>query len=193
MGQHQQPSTSHWHRGMDNRSDVDHGTGKPAAAAIRILPLPADTAVGNRDPMCVYRCPGDGQTLCTSCYRRLYSVAQSLLPIFGQCMFGVAMLLIMAGIALCIWGYVGEDIRPFQIFGPVSIGVGFLIYFVGCLICCREYSAFERNAKERAKREKARRGLDILADEDIVQWIQNEPEMYDDFKQVAAQILNQQM
>ena len=106
-------------------------------------------------------------------------------------MFGVAMLLIMAGIALCIWGYVGEDIRPFQIFGPVSIGVGFVIYFIGCLLCCREYTAFEKSVQQRAKREKARKALQLLSDNEVVQWIQSEAEMYEDLKQVASQILSQ--
>lgn len=54
--------------------------------------------------------------------RQCYKVAIPVLGLMGQCMFGLAMLFIVAGIALCIWGYVGTSITPFQIAGPICIG-----------------------------------------------------------------------
>ena len=67
------------------------------------------------------------QSPCTAAaakfWRHFYRLAQPTLQTLGQCMFGLAMLFIIAGIALCIWGYVGTAIRPFQIFGPVCIGM----------------------------------------------------------------------
>ena len=71
----------------------------------------------------------------------------------GQCLFGLAMLFLIAGIALCIWGYLGTAIRPFQIFGPVCIGIGVVVYIIGCLLCCKEYPDY--NAKLKETRSKA--------------------------------------
>ena len=134
------------------------------------------------------------QTLCTaaarSFWRYFYCVAQPALRSLGQCMFGLAILFIIAGIALCIWGYVGTPIRPFQIFGPVCIGIGLLIYIIGCLLCCREYPAFEKTLQKKVQQEKARRAVELLGKPEVIEWIQGEPELYDDFRIVATKMLN---
>ena len=100
------------------------------------------------------------------------------------------MLFIIAGIALCIWGYLGTAIRPFQIFGPVCIGVGIAIYVLGCILCCREYPEYERSLRETERQEKVRRALKTMSEKEAIEWIQQEPEVYDDFRQLAMQILN---
>ena len=61
----------------------------------------------------------------------------------SQLLFVVAMIFLLAGVAMCIWGYLGIAIRPFQIFGPACIGAGFSVYLFGCLLCCRHRSAYE--------------------------------------------------
>ena len=131
---------------------------------------------------------------CTSAFllfcRSIYRLWKPTLRTVGQCLFGLAMLFLIAGIALCIWGYLGTAIRPFQIFGPVCIGIGVVIYIIGCILCCRDYPDYEHNLKENEKKEKARQAIKILKQKDVIEWIQGEPEIYDEFKQLASQVLN---
>lgn len=131
------------------------------------------------------------ETQCASAWRCFYRFAQPTLRTMGQCMFGLAMLIIIAGIALCIWGYVGAAIVQFQVLGPVCIGIGVLIYVVGCIMCCREYPAFEKALRVKAKQEKTRRAIELLADREVVEWIQEEPELYQQFKFVSDTIIQQ--
>jgi hypothetical protein len=77
-----------------------------------------------------------------------------------------------------------------QIFGPVCVGVGLLIYVAGCVLCCREFPAFERTLARKAQQEHARQAVQLLAKPDVIDWIQGEPEVYDQFRLVAAKILN---
>ncbi len=97
---------------------------------------------------------------------------------------------LIAGIALCIWGYLGTAIPPFQIFGPVCIGIGIAVYIVGCILCCRDSPAYEQNLKEAERQEKARRAIKTLKQKEVIEWLQGEPEVYEDFKQLAIQVLN---
>ena len=100
------------------------------------------------------------------------------------------MLLIITGIALCIWGYLGTAIRPFQIYGPVCIGAGLAVYVLGCILCCREYPNYERRLAEQRKHEVVRRALDTLKDRDMISWLQGEPELHEEFRQIAKEIIN---
>ena len=122
-----------------------------------------------------------------SCWRTVWPPT---LRTIGQCLFGLAMMCIIAGIALCIWGYLGEAIRPFQIFGPVCIGGGLVIYVIGCILCCREYPSYEKNLIEAERQEKARKALNTLAQKEVIEWLQGEPDLYEEFRQISAQILN---
>lgn len=131
-------------------------------------------------------CAAAAQSCCRACYR----IAQPTLRTLGQCMFGIAMLFIIAGIALCIWGYVGTPIRPFQIFGPVCVGIGLLIYVVGCVLCCRQFPAFERTLQKKAQQENARKAVELLGKAEVIDWIHGEPEVYEQFRLVAAKVLN---
>ncbi len=100
------------------------------------------------------------------------------------------MLFLIAGIALCIWGYLGTAIRQFQIFGPVCIGIGAVVYIIGCILCCRDYPDYEHNLKETERKEKARQAMKTLKQKEVIEWMQGEPEVYEEFKQLAIQILN---
>lgn len=122
--------------------------------------------------------------------RSLYRLWKPTLRTVGQCLFGLAMLFLIAGIALCIWGYLGTAIRQFQIFGPVCIGIGVVVYIIGCILCCRDYPDYELNLKETERQEKARQAMKTLKQKEVIEWIQGEPEVYDEFKELAIQILN---
>ena len=63
-------------------------------------------------------CTGAAKACCRHCYK----FAIPALGLLGQCMFGIAMLFIISGVALCIWGYAGTSILSFQIAGPICIG-----------------------------------------------------------------------
>ena len=131
---------------------------------------------------------------CTSAFllfwRSIYRLWKPTLRTVGQCLFGLAMLFLIAGIALCIWGYLGTAIRPFQIFGPVCIGIGVIVYIIGCLLCCRDYPDYEHNLKESERKEKTRQAIKTLKQKDVIEWMQGEPEIYEEFKQLAVQVLN---
>lgn len=139
--------------------------------------------------MWVTSCPNEPKSPMRSCWRHLYQVALPTLRTLGQCMFGFAMLFIIAGIALCIWGYVGTAIKPFQIFGPLCIAIGCLIYVSGCILCCREYPAFERTLQRKAREEKTRRSIDFLGTPEVIEWIQTEPEVFEEFREISTRIL----
>ncbi|ELU01264.1 hypothetical protein CAPTEDRAFT_224312 [Capitella teleta] len=128
----------------------------------------------------------ESSSCCSGCARMLRPTLQAL----SQCMFGLAMLFLISGIALCIWGYVGTAIRPFQISGPVCIGAGCLIYVSGCVLCCRETPAFERTLERKAREDRTRRAIEVLAGSDVIDWIQSEPELYEDFRELSTRILH---
>ena len=186
LRQYGAPSASHHADIPDSIYDIQDRS----LETCRPLGLP-DISTHNQTLMWVTTSPTQPQSLCASCWRHFYRLAQPTVRTLGQCMFGIAMLFIMTGIALCIWGFVGDSIKPFQIYGPVCIGAGFFIYIIGCVLCCREYPAFERILHKKARQEKTRRAVDLLGDKDVVEWIQNEPEVYD-FREVATRILHQQ-
>ena len=100
------------------------------------------------------------------------------------------MLFLIAGIALCIWGYLGTAIRPFQIFGPVCIGIGVVVYIIGCLLCCKEYPDYNAKLKETRSKAHVTEAIKTLKQTEMIQWIQTEPEVYEEFKELAIQVLN---
>ena len=108
----------------------------------------------------------------------------------GQCLFGLAMLFLIAGIALCIWGYLGTAITPFQLFGPICIGLGIVIYVIGCILCCKEYPDYDTKLKESQRKEAVTEALKTLKQVSLIQWMQGEPEIYEEFKELATRILN---
>ncbi len=110
----------------------------------------------------------------------------------GQCLFGLAMLLLMAGIALCIWGFVGTAIPPFQIAGPLCLGIGLLIYAMGCVLCCRERPVFSGRLEKEALRHQTRQALRVLERDDVIRLIQDDPSMYSDFRQLSHGIFHLQ-
>ena len=99
------------------------------------------------------------------------------------------MLFLIAGIALCIWGYLGTAIRSFQIFGPVSIGLGIVIYIIGCILCCKEYPD-DIKLKETQEREAVTEALNTLKQPGVLQWMQSDPEICEEFKDLATKVLN---
>ena len=128
-------------------------------------------------------------TLWTKCLRHIHRHAEPTLRTCGQCMFCFAMLLVLSGIALCIWGFVGEPIYIFQIVGPTCIGCGFLIYFLGCMLCYRKHPQFERSIRIRSQNEKTRQIIDFLKNKDAVEIIQNGPNVLEDFREIASKII----
>ena len=123
------------------------------------------------------------------CCRLLWRAAGPALRVLGQCMYGLAMLTIIAGIALCIWGYVGTPIRQFQIVGPLCIAVGVLVYVMGCVLCCREFPAFDRTLKRREKEEKIRQAVDLLGQAEIIEWIRSDPQLYNELRTKTSRVL----
>ena len=100
------------------------------------------------------------------------------------------MLFLIAGIALCIWGYLGTAIRSFQICGPASIALGVLLYIVGCALCCKEYPEYDVRQQQAQRKETVVQAIKTLRQPAVVQWIQGEPDVYEDFKNLAVQVLN---
>ena len=131
------------------------------------------------------------QTSLKSRCTKLY--AGFLKPFFyatGQCTFGMAMISIIAGITMCIWGFAGSSIRIFQIAGPLCITAGVLIYVIGCFVCCGECSHLERALAQKALKNKTTNVLGYLAKEEVIRWIQTEQKIFEEFRQVSVAILN---
>ena len=126
-----------------------------------------------------------------TCCARIYIVL--LKPFFyasGQFAFGFAMISIITGIAMCILGFVGSSIRPFQIAGPLCISVGILVYIIGCLVSCGEFSYFQNALTQKALHDRTTHALNHLAKEDVIKWIQTEHETLEEFRQLSLVILN---
>ena len=126
-----------------------------------------------------------------SCFARIHIVL--IQPFFyacGQFAFGFAMISIIAGIAMCIWGFVGSSIRPFQISGPLCISVGILIYIIGCFVTCGEFSHFQKALTQKALQDRTTHALNHLAKEEVIKWIQTEHETLEEFRQLSLVILN---
>ena len=121
---------------------------------------------------------------------RVYRILVPTLKVFGQCMLGLAIILILIGVALCIWGYVGEPIRPFQIFGPLCIAIGLLIYISGCIMCCRKHPTCSRTLGDKVKKERIQEAITLLMDGGIISYIQKEPDLLEDFKEVTSRVLD---
>ena len=100
------------------------------------------------------------------------------------------MLFLIAGIALCIWGYLGTAIRLFQILGPVCIGIGIVVYIIGCILCCKEYPDYDVKLRETHRKAHIKEAIKTLKQTGVIQWIQGEPEVYEEFKELAMQVLN---
>ena len=116
-----------------------------------------------------------------------------LAPFFystGQCGFGLAMISIIAGVTLCIWGFAGSSTRAFQIAGPLCITAGVLIYIIGCFVCCGECSNLENALAQKALENKTTNALGYLAKEEVIRWIQTEQNIFEEFRQVSVAILN---
>ena len=126
-----------------------------------------------------------------TCCGRVYRIF--LEPFFyaaGQCAFGIAMLSIITGVALCIWGYMGSSNDPFKIAGPLCIGIGVLIYVVGCFVCCGECSRYEKALAQRALENKTTSVLDHLAKDEVIRWMQSDQRVYEEFRQLSSSILD---
>ena len=64
------------------------------------------------------------------------------------------------------------------------------MYIIGCILCCGDYPDYEHNLKESERKEKARQAIKTLKQKDVIEWMQGEPEIYEEFKQLAVQVLN---
>ena len=106
----------------------------------------------------------------------------------GQCIFGLAIVFILAGIAFCIWGYLGVAIRPFQVSGPVCIGLGLLIYVVDCVLCWRGRQP-DGGGGQNADEDSLRTTIALLAKPGTAERIRSEPQLHEYFQRVSETIL----
>ena len=125
-----------------------------------------------------------------SCCQPICRIFRPVYRIFSQCIFGFAMLFIIIGVALCIWGYIGEKIRAFQILGPSLIGSGLLVYVIGCVLCCKDYPVFAKKLQEKHRREKTDKILQFLSRPEVINYLRSEPKAYSEFKILSNKILN---
>ena len=100
------------------------------------------------------------------------------------------MISIVAGVTMCTWGYFGSSIRAYQIAGPLCIGVGALIYIIGCFVCCGKCLQFENALAHNTLKNRATAALNHLTKEEVIKWVQTERKVLESFQRLSSAVLD---
>ena len=100
------------------------------------------------------------------------------------------MISVVAGATMYTSGYFGNSIRAYQIAGPLSIGVGILIYIIGCFVCCGKCLQFENALAHKSLKNKTTAALNHLAKEEVIKLVQTEQKVLEQFRRLSTAILD---